>query len=81
LTTGYERDVIRPHALGRFRDLLGAVAEHPAMLFYLDNWLSSDPSAGFDRIDEQRQAADAIPRCAEGARRSSCCSSAARPTG
>ena len=36
----YERDAIRPHVLGRFRDLLGAVAKSPAMLFYLDNWLS-----------------------------------------
>jgi uncharacterized protein (DUF1800 family) len=33
----YDRDVIRPNALGRFRDLLGAVAKSPAMLFYLDN--------------------------------------------
>jgi uncharacterized protein (DUF1800 family) len=33
----YDRDVIRPRALGRFRDLLGAVAESPAMLGYLDN--------------------------------------------
>jgi uncharacterized protein (DUF1800 family) len=39
----YERDVIRPHVLGTFRDLLGAVAESPAMLFYLDNWMSADP--------------------------------------
>jgi uncharacterized protein (DUF1800 family) len=37
----YERSVIRPNALGRFRDLLGAVAKSPAMLFYLDNWQSS----------------------------------------
>ena len=36
----YERDAIRPHALGRFRDLVRATARHPAMLFYLDNWLS-----------------------------------------
>ena len=36
----YDRDVIRPHALGHFRDLLGAVAKSPAMLFYLDNWRS-----------------------------------------
>jgi uncharacterized protein (DUF1800 family) len=43
--TGYERDVIRPHALGRFPDLLRATARHPAMLFYLDNWLSA--RAGF----------------------------------
>jgi uncharacterized protein (DUF1800 family) len=39
--TEYERDVIRPHALGRFRDLLGATAHSPAMLFYLDNWQSA----------------------------------------
>jgi len=41
----YERSVIRPHALGKFRDLLGATAKHPAMLFYLDNWRSSDPNS------------------------------------
>ena len=41
--TAYERDVIRPHALGRFPDLLRATARHPAMLFYLDNWLSTRP--------------------------------------
>jgi uncharacterized protein (DUF1800 family) len=34
---GYERDVVRPRALGKFRDLLEAVAKSPAMLFYLDN--------------------------------------------
>jgi uncharacterized protein (DUF1800 family) len=33
----YEQDVIRPHALGKFRDLLESVAKSPAMLFYLDN--------------------------------------------
>lgn len=36
----YEREVIRPRVLGRFRDLLGAVAHSPAMLIYLDNALS-----------------------------------------
>jgi uncharacterized protein (DUF1800 family) len=41
----YERAAIRPHVLGRFRDLLGATAKSPAMLFYLDNWLSADPAA------------------------------------
>ena len=35
--TSYDRDVIRPNALGNFRALLGAVAKSPAMLFYLDN--------------------------------------------
>jgi uncharacterized protein (DUF1800 family) len=34
----FEEQAIRPYALGRFRDLLGAVARHPAMLFYLDNF-------------------------------------------
>jgi len=37
----YERDAIRPYVLGNFRDMLGATAKSPAMLFYLDNWLSS----------------------------------------
>ncbi len=49
LLTSYERDAIRPHVLGKFRDLLSATAQSPAMLFYLDNWLSSDPKA-FDRL-------------------------------
>jgi len=44
LTTGFETNVIRPHALGKFKDLLLATAESPAMLFYLDNHLSSSPS-------------------------------------
>jgi uncharacterized protein (DUF1800 family) len=44
LLTEYERDAIRPHVLGRFRDLLAATAHSPAMLFYLDNWLSADPN-------------------------------------
>jgi uncharacterized protein (DUF1800 family) len=37
LVGDYEERAIRPHALGRFGDLLGAVAHHPAMLVYLDN--------------------------------------------
>jgi uncharacterized protein (DUF1800 family) len=41
LMTSYDRDTIRPFAMGRFRDLLGATAHSPAMLFYLDNWRSS----------------------------------------
>jgi uncharacterized protein (DUF1800 family) len=42
--TEYERDAIRPNALGKFRDLLQATAESPAMLFYLDNWQSAAPA-------------------------------------
>jgi uncharacterized protein (DUF1800 family) len=41
----YEHDAIRPHAMGKFRDLLEATAKSPAMLFYLDNYLSADPRA------------------------------------
>ena len=45
LMTSYERDVIQPHTLGKFKDLLNATAHSPAMLFYLDNYLSVDPNA------------------------------------
>ncbi|HTS34293.1 MAG TPA: DUF1800 domain-containing protein [Candidatus Solibacter sp.] len=45
LLTNYEQDVIRPHALGKFEDLLVATAKSPAMLFYLDNWLSVGPDS------------------------------------
>src|SRR5205814_2211301 len=43
LLTAFDRETIRPFALARFRDLLGATAHSPAMLFYLDNWRSSVP--------------------------------------
>jgi uncharacterized protein (DUF1800 family) len=45
LMTSYERDVIQPHTLGKFKDLLNADAKSPAMLYYLDNFLSADPNA------------------------------------
>jgi len=45
LVTSYVRDTIRPHTLGKFDDLLLATAKSPAMLFYLDNFLSADPAA------------------------------------
>ena len=51
--TEYERDAIRPRALGKFRDLLGAVAESPAMLFYLDNW-QSVAAEGAATMDQMR---------------------------
>ncbi len=53
MVTSYERDAIRPHVFGRFRELLGATARHPAMLFYLDNWRST------------RDGMPALPRRAE----------------
>jgi len=42
--TSRSYDVIRPHVFGKFRDLLEATAKSPAMLFYLDNWMSADPA-------------------------------------
>ena len=45
LINNYEQDVIRPHALGKFEDLLEATAKSPAMLFYLDNWMSIGPNS------------------------------------
>jgi uncharacterized protein (DUF1800 family) len=55
-TTSFERDTIRPRALGRFEDLLVATAQSPAMLFYLDNWMSSAPdsNAGTERLEADR---------------------------
>jgi uncharacterized protein (DUF1800 family) len=47
----YEREAVRAHVLGRFRDMLQSVERHPAMLFYLDNSQSIGPSsvAGINR--------------------------------
>jgi uncharacterized protein (DUF1800 family) len=45
LLPAYERDVIRPRALGKFEDLLVATAKSPAMLIYLDNWQSIGPDS------------------------------------
>jgi uncharacterized protein (DUF1800 family) len=44
LLASYEREAIRPHVLGHFKDLLLATAHHPAMLYYLDNWESMSPN-------------------------------------
>jgi len=53
LVTAYERDAIRPHVLGKFRDLLEATAQSPAMLFYLDNWQSVGTDAPQPRQAKQ----------------------------
>jgi uncharacterized protein (DUF1800 family) len=52
--TSYERDAIRPLVFGKFRDLLGATAKSPAMLFYLDNWQSAGPARSDPRADARR---------------------------
>ncbi len=59
LLTNYERDTIRPHVMGKFEELLVATAKSPAMLFYLDNWMSvgpdSDVALGIQRPRPRRR--------------------------
>ncbi|MBI3262712.1 MAG: DUF1800 domain-containing protein, partial [Acidobacteria bacterium] len=64
MLTSYERDTIRPHVFGKFRDLLGASAQAPAMLFYLDNWQSADPKMA-ERLDNVRRS-QVVPRRPRG---------------
>ena len=54
LITAYERDTIRPHVLGKFKDLLVATAMSPAMMFYLDNWQSEGPDSEAARAGTAR---------------------------
>jgi uncharacterized protein (DUF1800 family) len=58
MVNAYEREVIRPHALGKFKDILAATAKSPAMLFYLDNWQSVGPSSDLALYGPQRRMAD-----------------------
>src|SRR5207253_10921303 len=62
MLTEYEREVIRPHVLGKFRDLLEADAKSPAMLFYLDNWMSADPNGPHAEIRPPRLAGGPFAR-------------------
>jgi len=55
LVTAYERDVIRPNSLGKFKDLLFSTAKSPAMLFYLDNWQSVGPNSEFAKNGPERR--------------------------
>jgi uncharacterized protein (DUF1800 family) len=55
MVSAYERDVIRPHALGKFKDILEATAKSPAMLFYLDNWQSVGPNSKLALYGPQRR--------------------------
>ncbi|ARN83586.1 hypothetical protein B1812_11240 [Methylocystis bryophila] len=47
----FEREAIRPHILGKFADLLIAVEQHPAMIFFLDNQRSIGPSSRAGTLD------------------------------
>jgi uncharacterized protein (DUF1800 family) len=51
----YERDVLRKHALGNFRDLVAGTARHPAMLFYLDNFQSVAENTNTGRTAQQQR--------------------------
>ncbi len=55
MLTSFERDTIRPHTLGKFEDLLVATAQSPAMLFYLDNWMSSSAKPNYPKRLERRR--------------------------
>ncbi|HYL94679.1 MAG TPA: DUF1800 family protein, partial [Terriglobales bacterium] len=66
LLTSYERDVIRPRALGKFKDLLVASAQSPAMLFYVDNWLSGGPDSEVVRGVPARRNPPLRPRARMG---------------
>jgi uncharacterized protein (DUF1800 family) len=66
----YERDVLRKNALGNFKDLLAGTAQHPAMLFYLDNFESVSPTAqpqkaGNARLQEAIASGNIPPRMRE----------------
>ncbi len=65
----YERDVIRKNALGNFKDLVVGTAQHPAMLFFLDNFESVAPNAqangGNSRLQRQLQNGSVNPRMRE----------------
>ena len=50
----YERDVIRPHVFGKFEDMVLASAQHPAMLFYLDNFQSIGPKSRGAQLGQRR---------------------------
>ena len=56
LVGDYERNTVRPHVFGRFRDMLEATASHPAMLVYLDNWTSSAPGSAAPEAERLAQA-------------------------
>jgi uncharacterized protein (DUF1800 family) len=55
MINAYEREVIRPHAMGKFKDILAATAKSPAMLFYLDNWQSVGPNSDLAVYGPQRR--------------------------
>lgn len=65
LAPHFEQRAIRPYVFGRFEDMVLAVAKHPSMLYYLDNWRSSAPAEVVrQRIDAAKTAGDVDARLA-----------------
>jgi uncharacterized protein (DUF1800 family) len=62
LLPGYDRDTIRPHAMGKFSALLQATAQSPAMLFYLDKFQSVSPNANRGRAQAMMNQPEQRPR-------------------
>lgn len=58
----YERDVIRKNALGNFKDLVIGTAQHPAMLFYLDNFQSVSPNIDTEANNRRKQQLERLSR-------------------
>ncbi len=54
LPPSFERDVVRPHVMGRFEDMLGASTRHPGMLLYLDNERNLGPNSHRAENPERR---------------------------
>ena len=80
--TDYDTRVIRPHALGNFRDLLGAVAKSPAMLFFLDNWQSVADSTHPTLAAANQRGGARVARLGRGGlRRPAQAAAVARPRG
>ena len=62
LLPAYDRDTIRPNAMGKFSELLLATAQSPAMLFYLDNFQSVSPDANRGRAMRRQNLQAQRPR-------------------
>ena len=70
LANHYEVNVIRRYAFGRFSDMVLASAQHPAMLFYLDNWVSRAPlSPNEQRIVDRQVGRENVSRSVKALRR------------
>jgi uncharacterized protein (DUF1800 family) len=61
LVADYEREAIRPHVFGKFEDMVVATAQHPAMLFYLDNASSVVPDSMNPNVARGRGGRGAAP--------------------